>query len=77
MYIGSVVITDANGKPALQHTVGTNYNSAHATASTNDQADSIAASQAQTTGSSTIEFVSTVQGDAATYWSDGKCPGLG
>ncbi|MCJ1400071.1 hypothetical protein MMC11_003274 [Xylographa trunciseda] len=77
MYIGSVVTTDANGKPALQHTVGTNYSSAHATANTNAQADSVAASQAQTTGSSSIGAVNTIQGDAATYWPDGNAPASG
>lgn len=77
MCIGSVVTTHTDGKPALRHTVGTNYSSAHATAPTNDHADNIAASQAQTTGSSSIGHVATVQGDAATYWPDGNAPASG
>ena len=77
MYIGSLVTTDADGHPALKHTVGADHSSAHATATTNDQADSIAASKAQTTGSSSIAAVTTLQGDAATYWPDGNAPASG
>lgn len=77
MYIGSVVTTDTDGKPALKHTVGASYSSAHATATTNDEADTTTASQAQTTGSSSIGSVTTVQGNAATYWPDGNAPASG
>ncbi|MCJ1476100.1 hypothetical protein MMC13_004765 [Lambiella insularis] len=77
LYIGSIATTDANGTPALRHTVGTNHSSAHALANTNEEADGTVAAQAQTAGSSSIAAVTTVQGDAATYWPDGNAPAPG
>jgi len=78
MYIGSKIGTGPDGKPAIQHTVGTDHSSAHAAANDNHQADGTVASQAQTlSGSSEIGSVTTITGDASKYWPDGNAPAAG
>lgn len=78
MYIGSLLATDSNGKPAIQHTAGVAHSTAHATVSSNDEANQALVAQAQTkSDSSSIESATTVKGDASTYWPDGNAPAAG
>ena len=79
MYIGSCIAKDSNGNPAIQHAAGLQYSTAHAGANTNDEADQAMQSQAGTASgsSNTIHSITTVTGDASTYWPDGNAPASG
>lgn len=77
MWIGSIAGTDSNNQPAIHHYAVATYSTAHADADNNAQADSAVHGQAATTSDNKIAAVSTLSGDAASYWPDGNAPASG